>query len=130
MPMPTRDETTMVLCCIDDLMFSSKVSTAARGLGIPLQFVRQASEILRLVRELKPSLVIFDLAAVRLRPLEAIAAIKADPALAGVRLVGYASHTDSSGLQSAHAAGAHEVLARSMFSERIADLLTRGTLSD
>ncbi len=120
----------MVLCCIDDLMFSSKVTTAARGIGVPVQFVRQPADILPRVRALKPSLVIVDLAATRLRPLEAIAAINADPDLGGVRVVAYGSHVDSTGLRAATEAGADEVLARSAFSKGISELLMRHTLKD
>ena len=113
----------MVLCCVDDLMFSSKIVAAARGTGTALQFVRRPDEVLARVRELQPSLVILDLDAGRLRPVETIAAIKADPALAGIPTLAYVSHVRTDLITAARAAGADEVLARSAFTGRLGELL-------
>ncbi len=117
----------MVICCVDDLMFSSKISAAAKGVGAALQFVRRADDILPRVRDASPALVIFDLNAGRLRPMETIAAIKADPALGGTRTVGYVSHVDTATIAAARQAGCDEVLARSAFTSQLAEILAATT---
>ena len=85
----------MVLCAVDDLIFSVKISTAAKSLGTPVFFERNPEMVLPRIRETRPSLVIFDLNSATLRPLDVIAAMKADGALGAVRTLGYASHVQA-----------------------------------
>jgi CheY-like chemotaxis protein len=116
----------MILCAVTDMLFSSRIAAAARGLGREVAFVKTADAIVTRTRETRPSAVIFDLNQQSLRPLEAIAALRADPDLAGLRTIGYVSHVDSATIAAARAAGVGAVLARSAFVERLADLLTQG----
>lgn len=119
----------MIVCAIDDLLFSIKISTAAKALKAEVYFERAADKVVATVREKQPSLVIFDLNSVRLQPMQAIAALKADPALAGIRTLGFVSHVDSEAIARARAAGVDDVLARSAFSARLGDILTGGATS-
>ncbi len=73
----------MVIVGVDDLMFSSRISTAAKALGVEIRFARSPEAILEAARTLAPRLVILDLNSVRVRPLEAVAALKGDPARGG-----------------------------------------------
>jgi len=114
----------MILCAVDDLIFSVKISTAAKALGTPIFFERSPDMVLPRIREKQPSLVIFDLNSAKLRPLEAIAAMKADPALRHIRTLGYASHVQTDVIAASRAAGVDEVLARSAFSDRLGQILT------
>ena len=66
----------MILCAVDDLIFSIKVSTAAKSLHANVYFERSGDRLLETIRDKRPSLVIFDLNSARLRPLDAIAALK------------------------------------------------------
>ncbi len=116
----------MVLCIVDDLLFSVKIATAAKALRVDVHFERSADMAIARVREKRPSLVIFDLNSVRLRPLEAIAALKADPALRGVPTLGFVSHVQTETIAAARKAGIDEVLARSAFSAQLGEILTRG----
>ena len=116
----------MVLCVIDDLLFSVKISTAAKSLGVEVYFERKADEVMARIREQHPQLVIFDLNSAKLRPLEAIAQMKADPSLQDVRTIGYASHVQTETIKAARQAGADQVLARSAFVERLPEILTAG----
>jgi DNA-binding NarL/FixJ family response regulator len=113
----------MIVCAVDDLLFSVKISTAAKALGVDVYFER-SPEVIATVRAKRPSLVIFDLNSARLRPMDAIAALKADAALEGIKTLGYVSHVDSAAIAAARAAGVDEVLARSAFSARLGDILT------
>ena len=118
----------MILCAVDDLMFSVKISSAAKALNAPVAFERTPDAVLARVRRERPALVIFDLNSSRLAPLETIRAIKADEALRSTRTLGYVSHVQSDVIAAARAAGCDEVLARSAFSEKLATILTLGAL--
>jgi DNA-binding NarL/FixJ family response regulator len=114
----------MIVCAIDDLLFSIKIKDAAKHLGVELYFERSADRIVDTVRDKQPSLVIFDLNSARMAPMDAITAIKADPALASVRTLGYVSHVDAATIAAARQAGVDEVLARSAFAARLGEILT------
>lgn len=114
----------MIVCAIDDLMFSIKVSTAAKSLQADVYFERSGDKLLETIREKRPSLVIFDLNSARLRPLDAIAALKRDPELSGTRTLGYVAHVDTATIEAARAAGVDQVLARSAFVDRLGEILT------
>jgi len=114
----------MVVCVVDDLMFSVKISTAARALGTPVYFERDAAKVLTSIREKSPSLVILDLNGSRLKPLETIAALKADESLRGIHTLGYVAHVDAEIIAAARRAGIDDVIARSAFSERMGAILS------
>jgi len=114
----------MILCIVDDLLFSVKISTAAKTLAVPVLFERSPDMILPRIREKQPSLVIFDLNSAKLRPLDIIAQMKADPTLAAIRTLGYVSHVQTDLISAARGAGIDEVLARSAFSEHLGTILS------
>ncbi len=114
----------MVLCVVDDLIFSVKISTAARVVGAEIYFERNPEMVLARIREKRPALVIFDLSGTKLRPLETIAAMKSDPGLRSIRTLGYVSHVQTDVINAARTAGIDEVLARSAFSDRLGQILT------
>jgi PleD family two-component response regulator len=116
----------MILAVLDDLMFTSKIKTAATQLGVPIAFARSSAGALADMRENPPSLVILDLNSPRVDPLGTIGAMKADPALAAIPTVGFASHVQTDVIDAARKAGVGEVMARSAFALRIAEILERG----
>ena len=115
----------MILAVLDDLMFSSKIKTAANQLGVPLVFARSSASALAEMRKGAPSLVIFDLNNPRTDPLGTVAAMRADPALSAIPTVGYVSHVDTDTITAARQAGVTEVLPRSAFTIQLADILKR-----
>ena len=114
----------MIVCVVDDLIFSIKISTAAKILAAPVFFERSPDMVLPRIREKQPSLVIFDLNSQKLRPLEMVAEMKADPALRDIRTLGYVSHVQIDLIDAARRAGFDEVMARSAFSERLGQILS------
>jgi CheY-like chemotaxis protein len=114
----------MILCAIDDLLFSIKISTAAKQLGADIYFERHPGQIVARVREKRPALVIFDLNSAALRPMQAIAELKADEDLRSIRTLGFVSHVDSDTIAAARSAGIDQVLARSAFAQNIGHILT------
>ena len=115
----------MILAVVDDLMFVSKIRTTALHLGAAVAFARSSEGALAEMRKSAPSLVIFDLNNARVDPLGTLAAMKRDPALAAIPTVGFVSHVQTDVINAARQAGVDDVLARSAFSERLAEILTR-----
>ena len=113
----------MIVCVLDDLLFSVKISTAAKSLGANVYFERTPGMAVARVKEKQPSLVIFDLNSAKLNPLGAIAELKADPATCGIRTLGFVSHVHGDVIDAARRAGVDEVLARSAFSARLGEIL-------
>jgi len=114
----------MILCAVDDLIFSIKISTAAKALGAEVFFERSPEQVVPRIRDKMPTLVILDLNSATLRPLEVIAHLKADAALRGIPTLGYVSHVQTDVISAARSAGIDEVLARSAFSEQLGQILT------
>lgn len=113
----------MILAAVDDLLFSSKIRATAKQAGVELTFARSPAEILDQARALGPSLVIFDLNSGKTDPIATIAAMKKDPALAGIPTLGFVSHVDGAVIQAARSAGADEIMARSTFAGNLAEIL-------
>ena len=115
-----------ILAAVDDLLFSSKIRATAKQLGIDIHFARTPDEILTQARALKPGLAIFDLNSGKTNPVATIAALKADPQVGAVRTIGFASHVHRELIAAAKQAGADEVMPRSAFAGRLADILQSG----
>ena len=78
----------MILAILDDLMFTSKIKTAASHLGVPVTFARIVrTRRLPEMRKSAPTLVIFDLNNQRTDPLRHA---RRDEARAGAR--GHSNH--------------------------------------
>lgn len=113
----------MVVVGVDDLMFSSRISTAAKALGVEIKFARSPEAIVEAVKTTSARLVILDLNSQRVQPLGAVAALKADPALSGVQTVGFVSHVQADLISQARKAGVDQVLARSAFVAKLPEIL-------
>ena len=116
----------VILAILDDLLFTSKIKTAAAQLGVPVSFARSSGAALAEMRSQRPALVILDLNNARIDPMGTVAAMKADPALAAIPSVGFASHVQTEAIEAARRAGVDEVMARSAFTQRLPEILRRG----
>jgi DNA-binding NarL/FixJ family response regulator len=119
----------MILAAVDDLLFASKISAAARQLGVEVIFARSSDDVLRQERSVRPRLIIFDLNGKRTEPLTTISAIKSDLDLARIRTIGFVSHVQTELIESARQAGVDEVMARSAFSAKLGEILQSGDQS-
>jgi PleD family two-component response regulator len=113
----------MIVCVLDDLLFSVKISTAAKQLGADVYFKRTPGMAAARIKEKQPSLAIFDLNSAKLDPLGVVAQLKSDPQTRGIRTLGFVSHVHTDTIAAAREAGIDEVLARSAFSERLGEIL-------
>ena len=113
----------MIVCVLDDLLFSVKISTAAKAIGADVYFERTPGMAAARIREKQPTLAIFDLNSSKLNPLGVIAALKADPLTRDIRTLGFVSHVQADTIAAAREAGIDEVLARSAFADRLGEIL-------
>ena len=114
----------MIVCVLDDLLFSVKISTAAKAVGADVFFERTPGMALARIKEKQPSLAIFDLNSTRLDPLRVIAHLKSDPETRGIKTLGFVSHVHADTIAAAREAGIDEVLARSAFADRLGEILS------
>ncbi len=114
----------MILAAVDDLMFSSRISTTARAIGAAVRFARSRDAVIEAARADPPSLLILDLNSARIEALAIVAALKADAALADVPTLGFVSHVDTAAIEAARLAGVDRVLARSAFVQQLPELLS------
>ena len=114
----------VIIAVLDDLFFSIKIRTAAKTLGVEVYFERVPEQVLETIRSKAPRLVIFDLDSVKMRPMDAIASMKADDSLRGIPTLGFVSHVHDAVIASARAAGIDQVMARSAFVDRLGSILS------
>lgn len=115
----------MIIAAVDDLLFSSKIRTVGKQVGAELVFARTPEEILEKARAGREqvTLVLFDLNAGKTDPLNTIAALKSDPDLSSIPILGFASHVHVDLIRAARQAGADGVVARSAFAANLPQIL-------
>jgi len=116
----------VILAILDDLLFTSKIRATAKQIGATLAVAKSRDGALADMRANRPALVIIDLNNPRTDPLGIVADMKGDPALASIPTVGFVSHVHTELIEAARQAGVNDVMARSMFAERLPQILARG----
>jgi CheY-like chemotaxis protein len=116
----------VILAILDDLLFTSKMRATAKQIGATLAVAKSRESALAEMRANTPALVILDLNNARTDPLGIVADMKSDPGLAGIATVGFVSHVHTELIDAARKAGVGEVMARSMFAERLPQILAKG----
>jgi len=111
-----------VVAVVEDLMFVSRIREAARGHALDIQTVRTAEDAVAAARA-GARLVILDLDSRRLPVAAALAALRADPGLQGLPVVGFFSHVEAERGREAAEAGCTTVLPRSAFVARLDTIL-------
>jgi DNA-binding NtrC family response regulator len=106
---------------IRDLIFETRIKSTGAALGVPVTVVRGAAELAGRLAGSTIGVVMVDLNTAGESAMDAIRAAAAAPS---VRVVGFVSHVDVELAAGATQAGAHEVLPRSKFVERLADILS------
>jgi CheY-like chemotaxis protein len=113
-----------ILVLVDDLFFSAKIGATAQSCGVAVEFVKTRREVLEKVRSGSPRLVIVDLNASTTQPLEAIQDLKSDPELRPTSILAFFSHVQTELKERALAIGCDTVIPRSLFSQRLAEILS------
>lgn len=110
-----------VVAAVNDLMFGSRIRSAAEHAGISALFVRSEDHLHAAAAD--ADVVLLDLETRWLDVPAAIRALKAAAATAAVPVIVFGSHVEGDALHAARAAGADRVLARSAFVKLLPDLL-------
>ncbi|MGH9311813.1 MAG: hypothetical protein ACRD09_12205 [Vicinamibacterales bacterium] len=108
----------MILAVVDDLLFRSKIREVARRAGAHVVFARTPAEVIEAARA-KPSLAVVDLHAEKLDPLGSLAALHAE----AIPTIGFFAHVETDLARAALEAGASQVMPRSAFALRLAEIL-------
>jgi PleD family two-component response regulator len=112
-----------VIAALDDIFFTAKIRGTAEHAGARVRFCRDAQATIEAVRETNAALVIVDLHARQFDPFALARALKEDARLSTVKLLGFFSHVQTALMQQAKEAGFDYVLPRSVFSNRLAEIL-------
>ena len=112
------------MAVLEDLFFTVKINEAAKHAGLPVSFVKSEQDALAEAAA-HPAMIVLDLNCTCVDPLHLIRSLKADPDLSRISLIGYVSHVQGELKKQAHDAGCDMVLARSAFSQNLAQILKR-----
>jgi DNA-binding NarL/FixJ family response regulator len=104
----------MVIACVDDLLFSSKIRAVASHAGARVVFTRSADTTLSALGTHNASLVIIDLDGRSADAIDIIRAIRHE-SIPQPRIVGFGAHVNVERLRAAVDAGCDQAVARSTF---------------
>jgi PleD family two-component response regulator len=114
-----------ILAVVEDLMFTVKISDAAKRAGLDVEFVKSERDVIEKATQEKPLLIILDLNFAAVEPLKLISKVKSDGEMKQISVIGYLSHVQGELKQQAQEAGANIVMARSAFSQNLQQILKR-----
>ena len=113
-----------ILAVLEDLFFTVKIHDVAKRAGLEVEFLKSEQDVLEKAKQ-KPMLILLDLNANSLHPVNLISKLKEDPETKPISIIGYVSHVQGELKQKAQNAGADMVLARSAFSQNLPIILKR-----
>ena len=113
-----------VIAAVSDMLFASKIRGTAEQLNVTVDFARTEEGLFDYAKAETPSLFILDLHDTRLDPFALAARLKADERLRAVPVVAFFSHVETELQRRAQEAGVDHVLPRSVFTRRLAEILT------
>jgi CheY-like chemotaxis protein len=108
-----------IVAVLEDLIFTVKISDAAKRAGVAVQFVKTPDDALQ--RAPGAAAMILDLNHV---PASLIARLKADEDTRAIPLIGYVSHVQSDIIRQAKESGCDTIMARSAFVQKLGDIMT------
>ncbi len=114
-----------ILAVVEDLFFVVKINDAAKRSGFLCEFLKSEQDVLDRAMQEPPMMIIVDLNARSVKPVELIARLRAEESLKRVSIIAFVSHVEAELKNRAQSAGASMVLARSAFSTNLPQILTR-----
>jgi CheY-like chemotaxis protein len=113
----------LILAVVEDLMFTVKISDAAKRAGLTTVFVKSEHDTLERAKD-KPLLIIIDLNGNSFDPVGVVSNLKKSD-YSKIPVIGFVSHVQGELKQRAQEAGCDMVMARSAFSQNLAQILKR-----
>lgn len=118
---PTAAAPVGYLLC-DDLLFTSRIGSTARSLGMTVKTARSVAALEKLIEQQSPACVLLDLSMPGLDVGACVNRVK-ELCPTPPRLVAYGSHVDVATLRAAREAGCDPVLPRSKFVDELPQAL-------
>ena len=112
----------MILVCVEDLIFLSKILESAKRLGLATKTLAPPA-VVQEVRQNPNSQVILDLNHRTGAAVDLVKSLKNDPATRHATILGFVSHVHADLIERAREAGCDRVVARSAFSGKLPQLL-------
>ncbi|MDO8537684.1 MAG: response regulator [archaeon] len=112
-----------IYCFVSDLLFKTKIEETAKHLGKEIEFFSSEKDFFEL-KEF-PSLIIFDLNNSQIDAIDFAKKLKANSKTNSIKLIGYLSHVQTELNKQARDAGFDQVLPRSLFSQKLAEILSQ-----
>jgi PleD family two-component response regulator len=113
-----------VIAAVNDMLFASKIRGTAEHLNVSVDFARSEDGLFDYAKTEVPSLIILDLHDTRLDPFALATRLKSDERLSAVPIVAFFSHVETELQRRAQEAGVEHVLPRSVFTRRLAEILS------
>jgi CheY-like chemotaxis protein len=107
---------------VDDMFFAAKINAAASAAGRAVERIRSREQLEQLAAAM-PVIVIMDLKATSLDPLQAVAFLKSQAALRAIPVLAFVSHVQTETIRRAQAAGCDFVLPHSAFTRLLPDIV-------
>ena len=113
-----------IIAVVDDLFFASKIRGTAEQVGVTVSFPRKIEGLIESALQNQPAIIIVDLHAQKIDPIELARQLKVDERLGTIPLVGFFSHVQTELQRQAQSAGFDSVLPRSVFTRDLANILS------
>ena len=113
-----------IIAVVDDLFFASKIRGTAEQVGVSVAFARSADGVSEIIQQHTPSLIICDLHAQKINPVELAKNLKAKPETKSIPLLGFFSHVQIELQRDAQSAGFDRVIPRSVFASSLINILS------
>lgn len=113
----------MILVIADDLLFRSKISSAAKAAGVVVKAATTPDAAIERAKTDRPSIVLIDLDGGRPEPFEVLRRFAADPDLAALPTLGFVSHVNVELVKQARELGVGQVMARGAFAAALPEIL-------
>jgi CheY-like chemotaxis protein len=107
-----------VVAVLSDLMFTVRISDAAKRAGVPIEFVKTADEALQ--RADGAAAMILDL---NFASPDLIMRLKSGEESRSIPLIGYVSHVETEVIRRARESGCDTVMARSAFVQKLEEMM-------
>lgn len=115
----------LIIACVDDLLFLSKIQTAAKPLQIDVRSaVAAVDELTSRIAQMMPSSVLIDLNSKKIDGLALIISLKSSGTTLGIPVIGFFSHVDVKMRAAAVSAGCDRVFPRSVFIQNLSEILS------
>lgn len=113
-----------IIAVVDDIFFAAKIRGTAEQVGVAVAFARSADGVSEIIQQHIPSLIICDLHAQKVNPIDLAKNLKAKDETRDIPILGFFSHVQTDLKRDAQAAGFDRVIPRSVFANSLISILS------